>query len=116
PSSTNAEHERHQNTHDLVRDEKDDRGDRHHDEDHGRGDGGLAPGRPSHLLPLGTDLLHEFEWTDLCHDSCRSSWRPQPASSYLAISHSAASLAAVLAGVEGLEPPTPGFGDRCSSH
>jgi hypothetical protein len=21
-----------------------------------------------------------------------------------------------LAGVEGLEPPTPGFGDRCSSH
>src|SRR5580693_322972 len=25
-------------------------------------------------------------------------------------------LAADLAGVEGLEPPTPGFGDRCSSH
>jgi hypothetical protein len=22
----------------------------------------------------------------------------------------------LLAGVEGLEPPTPGFGDRCSSH
>ena len=21
-----------------------------------------------------------------------------------------------LAGVEGLEPPTPGFGDRCSGH
>ena len=21
-----------------------------------------------------------------------------------------------MAGVEGLEPPTPGFGDRCSSH
>jgi hypothetical protein len=21
-----------------------------------------------------------------------------------------------VAGVEGLEPPTPGFGDRCSSH
>jgi hypothetical protein len=25
-------------------------------------------------------------------------------------------LWADLAGVEGLEPPTPGFGDRCSSH
>ena len=25
-------------------------------------------------------------------------------------------LAEGLAGVEGLEPPTPGFGDRCSSH
>jgi hypothetical protein len=25
-------------------------------------------------------------------------------------------LTADLAGVEGLEPPTPGFGDRCSSH
>ena len=23
---------------------------------------------------------------------------------------------AAVAGVEGLEPPTPGFGDRCSSH
>jgi hypothetical protein len=22
----------------------------------------------------------------------------------------------ILAGVEGLEPPTPGFGDQCSSH
>ena len=25
-------------------------------------------------------------------------------------------LSTGLAGVEGLEPPTPGFGDRCSSH
>jgi hypothetical protein len=25
-------------------------------------------------------------------------------------------LTVSLAGVEGLEPPTPGFGDRCSSH
>src|SRR5262249_7123110 len=28
----------------------------------------------------------------------------------------ALALELALAGVEGLEPPTPGFGDRCSSH
>src|SRR3954451_10912274 len=27
----------------------------------------------------------------------------------------ACSILALVAGVEGLEPPTPGFGDRCSS-
>jgi hypothetical protein len=35
--------------------------------------------------------------------------------STLRLAFSPPSLASSLAGVEGLEPPTPGFGDRCSS-
>ena len=38
-----------------------------------------------------------------------------PCASYVPLRH-LSKLLICLAGVEGLEPPTPGFGDRCSSH
>jgi integrase len=39
-----------------------------------------------------------------------------PANPTLSHRNTISDLAGEMAGVEGLEPPTPGFGDRCSSH
>src|SRR5947209_5954104 len=69
PSTTDAEYEGYDKTHDLVCDEKEDRGDRHHDENHGCGDRGLPPCRPGNLLRLGAHFLHELERTDPRHST-----------------------------------------------
>src|SRR5713226_4721982 len=68
PSTADAEHEGHDRPHDLVCHQEEDRSDGDHDEHHGGGDDGLAPGRPSNLLGLGAHLLHELERTDLRHN------------------------------------------------
>ena len=60
------------------------------------------------LAELGADFLQELERI-LCHLSSVFSI-PAGHALYLYLS-----VSCRLAGVEGLEPPTPGFGDRCSS-
>src|SRR6266699_6929572 len=69
--AADAEKEGDEQSHDLVPNEKEYRGEGDHDEHHGRGNGGLAPARPSDLLGFGTHLLHELERVDFRHDSCR---------------------------------------------
>src|SRR5262245_32571671 len=64
PSPADAEHERHDETHDLIRNQEKDCSNRDHHEYHGGCDRGLAPGRPSDLLGLGAHFLHELERTD----------------------------------------------------
>src|SRR6185437_7379740 len=47
--------------------EEEHRGNRHHDEHHDGGDGGLLAGRPGDLLALGAHFLQELERTDFRH-------------------------------------------------
>src|SRR4030088_1661444 len=127
-TASNPEHEGHENPDHLIGEKKEDAREARHDEHHDGGDHGLAPGRPGDLLGLGADLLQELERTDPCHGdpvprtcartarnagSARKSrriytlnFRKSPSPGLKASSS--------LAGVEGLEPPTPGFGERCS--
>src|SRR3984957_8177875 len=114
-SAADAEEESDDKTHDLIRDEKEYRSDGDHDEYHGGGNGSLAPRRPRDLLGFRAHLLQELERVDFRHDSCRCLQRrgPQPFIYYVS---GPLQTRSSLAGVEGLEPPTPGFGDRCSSH
>ena len=90
---------------------------------------GFAPGGPSDLLGLGAHFLQELKWTYLRHGFSpsitrlglsRAIVRPPSVTGIRAaeplVYRFAAWLGLRLAGVEGLEPPTPGFGDRCSSH
>src|SRR6266487_4689452 len=67
PSTTGAENEGHEHTHELVGHQEEYGGDGHHYEYHGSGDGGLAPARPGDLLRLGAHLLQELKRTDLRH-------------------------------------------------
>src|SRR6266536_4788695 len=67
PSTTGAENEGHEHTHELVGHQEEYGGDGHHYEYHGSGDGGLAPARPRDLLRLGAHLLQELKPTDLRH-------------------------------------------------
>jgi hypothetical protein len=72
------------------------------DQDHGGGSDGLFPGRPSHLLqfhPYFPEKLFGFlqKFPDLLHFLF-----PELKFTF-------------LAGQEGFEPPSPGFGVRCSS-
>src|SRR5262245_47932044 len=91
------------------------RGDEHHHEHQGRGDEGLTPARPRDLLRLDAHLLQEFKRTDLRHTAYLPPSRACGCNS-LRFLNFAERSGLRLAGVEGLEPPTPGFGDRCSSH
>src|SRR5262249_18511916 len=114
PSPANAENESNEHAHDLISQQKENGGDGYHDEDHCRGDGSFPPRRPRDLLRLDAHLLQELERTDLCHvvdlRPCRAGGRN------LLRFRLVGRAGLRLAGVEGLEPPTPGFGDRCSSH
>ena len=83
-----------------VGSEEEERRRERHQQDHGRGDDRLPSRRPRDLGDLGPDLLQKLEWI-----------RPRHLMSLAALPPSAPSVA----GVEGLEHPTPGFGDRCSS-
>ena len=93
----------------LIREEKERRRENRHNEDHNRGDDRLVPGRPGDFRSLSPHLLNEFEWVRFCHGEIlkRTLYEPAPSTGLSAKSP--------MAGVEGLEPPTPGFGDRCSS-
>src|SRR5262249_20540669 len=115
PSTADAENEGYEHTHDLVGHQEEYGGDGHHHEYHGSGDGGLAPARPRDLLRLGAHLLQEFKRTDLRHRAYLPPFSGRGRNPLRCLDFGdRAGLR--LAGVEGLEPPTPGFGDRCSSH
>src|SRR5215831_7554578 len=119
PSTADAENEGYEHTHDLVGHEEEYGGDGHHDEYHGSGNGGLAPARPRDLLRLGAHLLQEFKRTDLRHIAYLIASLPPSRAcgrNPLRCRDFGDRAGLPLAGVEGLEPPTPGFGDRCSSH
>src|ERR1700728_2888154 len=53
--------------HDLIRDQKENRGDKDHHEHHHGGDSRLLARRPRDLLRLGPHFLQELEWVDLRH-------------------------------------------------
>src|SRR5215471_9089158 len=119
PSTADAEDEGYEHTHELVGHQEEYGGDSHHYEYHGSGDGGLAPARPGDLRRLGAYLLQEFKRTDLRHIAYLIvSLPPSRACGHnpLRCRDFGDRAGLRLAGVEGLEPPTPGFGDRCSSH
>src|SRR5262249_42821273 len=80
---------------DPVDDPDEERDHEHGDEHHGGIGLQLLAIEPGHLGELDPDFLDEF---------------PKP----LHPGHPPTSFI-VMAGVEGFEPPTPGFGDRCSS-
>src|SRR5579863_2899021 len=114
--------ESHAQPHDLVRRQEENRSQRHHHKHHDGRDDGLAPAWPSDLLGFRPHLLQELERVELRHDLCRHLKRRRGRSPIYSMTPERCSppklvlLGPVLAGVEGLEPPTPGFGDRCSSH
>jgi transcription antitermination factor NusG len=60
-SEAEAEHERNDDADHLIRDQNEDRGNRHHHEHHHRGDHGLAARRPRDLLRLAAHFLQELE-------------------------------------------------------
>jgi len=71
PSDSHAEHEGNGNADQLIRDQKKNRGDRHHDEHHGGRNRGLPARWPSHLARLIAHLLEKLE------RRCRHSMRSQ---------------------------------------
>jgi hypothetical protein len=75
---------------------EEDRGNGHHDEDHDGRDHGLAAAWPGHLCSLLTDLLEKLE--------------------RIGLGHLVVLLPKKMAGAEGLEPSTCGFGDRRSTN
>src|SRR5262249_47991825 len=117
--ATDAEHESDGNADQLISDKEENGRDRDHNEHHAGGDRGFAARRPGHLAPFLAHFLQEAEGADpLASHFCRR-LIAHPYS--LSIQLNTLSMCPVrrvrtLAGVEGLEPPTPGFGDRCSSH
>src|ERR1700756_4949028 len=66
-SANKVQHRRYQQPDELIRDQEEHRGDRHHYEDHHSGDRGLATRRPGDLLRLVAHLLHELEYVCLSH-------------------------------------------------
>ena len=88
----------------LIDAEEKYRGHEYHQEYHRGGDNGFLARGPGDLVGLLSHLPKELKRTDSRHSRLHSTDRPEPGSPI-----------ATLAGVEGLEPATPGFGDRCSS-
>src|SRR5580700_8626990 len=89
-----AEDPAHAVRHDLVDHKEKPSSNEYHQKHHRRRDQGLLAARPGDARCLLANLLNK-----LCDTQSRHS-RALPDS---------------MAGVEGLEPPTPGFGDRCST-
>src|SRR5438552_3025165 len=120
--AANAQHQGYEETYDLIDHEEEDGRDRDHHEHHCGGDHRLAPRGPRDLLGLVAHLLHELEEVGSHSDYGRRTGAvvPELRSSPCTREFIFCPLSSVLcplflAGVEGLEPPTPGFGDRCSS-
>src|SRR5215469_8434661 len=67
-SASKAQHRCYEDTNELVRDQEEDRRDRHHYEHHGSGNRGFPTRRPSDLLRLLAHLLQELEYVCLGHD------------------------------------------------
>src|SRR5690606_11594745 len=109
-SATDAQHERDPVAQDLIGQKKENRGEGHHYENHDGGDDGFAPRGPRHLGGFGPHLLYELKRIGFRHDLYQS-----PLELAKAVPETAPDPPPALAGVEGLEPPTPGFGDRCST-
>src|SRR5512132_1615416 len=109
-SPADAENEGHDHTHEEVGHHEECGGDEHHHEHHERGDESLTPARPRDLLRLDAHLLQEFKRTDLHHTAYLPPSRACGSNS-LRFLNFAERSGLRLAGVEGLEPTTPGFGD-----
>src|SRR5215813_7243816 len=116
PSPADAENKGHEEAHELIGHEKEDGSDCDHHEDHGGGDRGLASAGPRDLLRLRAHFLQEFKRTDLRHMPYLPPSRACGRNPLRFLDYRWPRRTLRLAGVEGLEPPTPGFGDRCSSH
>src|ERR1700722_4267457 len=86
--------------HHLIDDKEKPGGDEHHDEHHAGRHHGLLAARPGDARGLLADLLGKFGDVQFGHTD---------------YSNSQSLFRRMMAGVEGLEPPTPGFGDRCST-
>ena len=83
----------------------------HHDEHHDRGELRLLPRRPCHLGRLAADLREKLNGFDCAVPASGS----RPSMSLQPCVHCASQFIQ-LAGVEGLEPPAYGFGDRRSTN
>src|SRR4029079_13764853 len=107
PLAPDAENEGTVNRDELIGDQEENGRDRDHHEHHSRGDRGFAARGPGHLAPFFSHFLQEAEGAE-------------PLASYLCrrlIAHPCSLLISLiiyiylcpvrLAGVEGLEPPTP---------
>src|SRR5260221_8187161 len=70
-SGSQTEDEAHEGREDLVDDKEKDRGDEHHDENHGRGDAGLLARRPGHARHFLPDLTKKLCGARFGHDRVR---------------------------------------------
>src|SRR4051812_41747623 len=93
-----------------------------HDHDHDRALDGLLPARPHDLRRFRANLVEKRLGADLRHfphlrKHAERSGFPGPESTKRKTwsLYAPGLKAAGLAGVEGLEPPALGFGDRCST-
>src|ERR1700676_2844583 len=87
-STADAEQEADGQPHHLIRQQKENRRNDHHDEYHDGGYGRLLARRPRDLLRLGAHFLQELEGTDLRHRSyqigiSRPTLRTRPATPFL---------------------------------
>ena len=89
----------------LIDEQEKDSRYRNEDENHHRRNHSFAAGWPSDFRHLAPNLLHEFAWVGLRHLRLNLSLAVQFVRPPFRV-----------AGVEGLEPTTPGFGDRCSAN
>jgi hypothetical protein len=108
-SGSDAENKAHEMTKAEIDEEKEKRSRHHHEQDHARGNACLFPRRPGDLAHLLADLPQKFYRTADCHDVPLET-------PYIASGDAEGKSVVAMAGVEGLEPPTPGFGDRCSTN
>src|SRR5215472_1601097 len=104
----------------LIHKKKKGGGDKHHREYHRGGDDGFLAARPGDTRHLLADLLEKLDWTRLRHiliapGNCFRLKSTAPAGYGPSSASVLGCLLREVAGVEGLEPPTPGFGDRCST-
>src|ERR1700749_4319431 len=119
-SASDTEDELHAAREHLVDEKKEHRRNDHHGKDHGGRNGCLLARRPGHTTDFLSALPQKFERRGFCHHKpLEGGLYSSPARILLAPAPRfgcGIELAQGLAGVEGLEPPTPGFGDRCSTN
>src|SRR6476646_11692858 len=124
--SVQAEHQTDDPRNHDVSQKEERRRQRHHDQHHDRGDPDLFPGRPRDLRSLLTHLLNKLQGVLHTQPAILTVTRaggPTRAVLACAIRRWRAATASAsergsqqLAGAEGLEPPTFGFGDRRSTN
>jgi len=67
-SNADVQYETEQPSHELVCSEEKQRGEHNHNQNHGRGDHGLATRRPMYFQRFGSNLAQKRNWIGLgCH-------------------------------------------------